>query len=46
MGSTNITQKTGDAPIKRSGHTASTKHGADPNARAVSRPEPRDLHAK
>lgn len=41
-----ISSKTGSAPIIRSGHTASTKHGADPNAKAVGRPTPRDLKAK
>lgn len=37
-----MSQKTGDAKIVRSGHTQSTKHGADPNATAVQRPTPTD----
>ena len=41
-----MTQKTGDAQIKQTGHTASPKHGADPNAKALGRPPARDLKAK
>lgn len=41
-----MSSKPGNAPIKRQGHTASPKHGADPSARAHGRPEARDLKAK
>lgn len=39
-----IEQKTGDAPVVRQGQTASTKHGSDPNMKAVGRPAVRDLN--
>lgn len=38
-----ISQKTGDAKIDRQGQTANRVNGSDPTARAVRRPEPRDL---
>lgn len=42
---TNASQKTGDAKIVRNGHTASSKFGTDPSAKAI-RPASRDLTAK
>lgn len=36
---------TGDAQIKRQGHTATTLHGSNPNAKAQ-RGSPRDLTLK
>lgn len=38
-----MSNKPGNAKIDRTGHTTNTKHGSDPNARASSRPAPRDL---
>jgi hypothetical protein len=35
--------KTGNAPIVRQGHTATTKHGSDPNLKVRGGNSPRDL---
>ncbi len=42
----NMTSKTGDAPIVRQGHTASNKHGSDPNFKGKPASAPRDLKVK
>jgi hypothetical protein len=41
-----ITSKTGNAEIKRQGHTATTKHGSDPNFKGRANDKPRDLKIK
>lgn len=38
-----ISSKTGNAPIVRQGHTATTKHGSDPNMQVKGQRKPRDL---
>lgn len=38
--------KTGNAPIIRQGHTATSKHGSDPNMKVKGAQTPRDLKAK
>lgn len=40
------TSKTGNAPIIRQGHTATTKHGSDPNMKGKGQSSPRDLKVK
>ena len=41
-----MTSKPGNAPIVRQGHTATTKHGSDPNMKGLGRERPRDLKIK
>lgn len=38
-----MTSKTGNAPIVRQGHTATTKHGSNPNMKVKGQEKPRDL---
>lgn len=38
--------KTGSAPIKKTGHTASTRFGANPDAKVRGNTSSRDLSAK
>lgn len=42
----NISSNTGNAPIVRQGHTASTKHGSDPNVKVKGSTTTRDLNIK
>jgi hypothetical protein len=43
----NITSKTGSAPIKKVGHTATTLFGSNPDAKGPTNSKtPRDLSAK
>lgn len=41
-----MTGKTGNAEIQRQGHTATTKHGSDPNFKGKANDKPRDLKLK
>lgn len=41
-----IQSKTGNAQIDRMGHTATSKHGSDPNLKVRGNQTPRDLRVK
>ncbi|GIV04108.1 MAG: hypothetical protein KatS3mg015_2938 [Fimbriimonadales bacterium] len=41
-----MTAKTGNAQIKKVGHTASNQHGSNPNMKVKGRSQARDLSAK
>lgn len=42
----NMTSKTGNAPIVKQGHTATSHHGSDPNIKGKYVEKPRDLSIK
>lgn len=42
----NLTSKTGNAQIKRVGHTTDSKYGSNPNAKVKGSRSVRDLKAK